>query len=127
MVVGVEDVRSGWRAVAQAFGRRGPPPLKPGKYSLLQKVYHLAVADAIMALVATGFLMLLKIDTPLWCRNPYWFSDHAWGVIYAIHDFCAMNVVTLLMAHVYFALRPEKPWMSRSMIRGWISRADYHV
>jgi len=71
--------------------------------------------------------MLLKIDTPLWRRNPYWFSDHAWGVVYAIHDLCAMSVITLLMAHVYFALRPEKLWMSRSMVHGWISKAHYRA
>jgi len=120
-------VRSGWRAVGQAFGRKGPPPLKPGKYSLLQKLYHFAVAAVVLALVVTGLLMLLKIDTPLWRRNPYWFSDHTWGVIYAIHDLCAMSVITLLMAHVYFALRPEKLWMSRSMIRGWVSDTDYRT
>jgi len=32
-----------------------------------------------------------------------------------------------LMAHVYFALRPEKLWMSRSMIHGWISNTDYRI
>jgi formate dehydrogenase subunit gamma len=126
MRVATADVRSGWRAVGQAFGPKGPPPHKPGKYSLLQKLYHLVVAVVVLALVATGLPMLLKIDTPLWRRNPYWFSDHAWGVIYAIHDFCAMSVITLLMAHVYFALRPEKLWMSRSMIRG-ISSTDYRT
>ena len=125
MVVGFDDVRGGWRAVGQAIGRKNPPPLKPGKYSLLQKLYHLAIAVVVLALVATGLLMLLKLDTPLWQRNPYWFTDHQWGVVYAIHDFCAMSVITLLMAHVYFALRPEKLWMSRSMIHGWISRGDY--
>jgi formate dehydrogenase subunit gamma len=127
MVVGFDDVRSVWRAVCQAFGRGAPSPLKPGKYSLLQKLYHLAVAGVVLALVATGLLMLLKIDTPLWRRNPYWFSDHAWGVIYVIHDLGAMSVITLLMAHVYFALRPEKLWMSRSMIRGWVTNSDYRV
>jgi formate dehydrogenase subunit gamma len=127
MVVGFDDVQSGWRAVCQAFGRRGPLPLKPGKYSLLQKLYHLAVAGVVLALVATGLLMLLKIDTPLWRRNPYWFSDQAWGVIYVIHDLCAMSVITLLIAHIYFALRPEKLWMSRSMIRGWVANSDYRV
>ena len=127
MVPGLEDIRSAWRGIGHAFGRRGPLPLKPGKYSLLQKLYHLAIAGIILALVATGLLMLLKIDTPWWRRNPYWFSDHAWGVIYAIHDLCAMSVITLLMAHIYFALRPEKLWMSRSMIRGWISDADYRT
>jgi formate dehydrogenase subunit gamma len=125
MVVDYDDVRNGWRAIGQALGRTAPLPPKPGKYSLLQKLYHLAIACVILALVASGVLMLLKIDTPLWRRNPYWFSDHAWGVIYSIHDLCAMSVITLLMAHVYFALRPEKLWMSRSMIRGWITRADY--
>ncbi len=127
MVPGFDDLRSGWRTFGEALGRQGPPPLSPGKYSLLQKLYHLAVAAVVLALIATGLLMLLKIDTPLWRRNPYWFSDHTWGVIYAIHDLCAMSVITLLMAHVYFALRPEKLWMSRSMITGWISRADYRT
>jgi formate dehydrogenase subunit gamma len=127
MVVGFDDVQSAWRAVCQAFGRGTPSPLKPGKYSLLQKLYHLAIAVVVLALVATGLLMLLKIDTPLWRRNPYWFSDHAWGVIYVIHDLCAMSVIPLLMAHVYFALRPEKLWMSRSMIRGWVSNTDYRA
>jgi hypothetical protein len=61
MVVGFDDMRSGWRAVGQAFGRKGPPPPKPGKYSLLQKLYHLAVAGLVLALVATGLLMLLEI------------------------------------------------------------------
>jgi cytochrome b subunit of formate dehydrogenase len=127
MVPGFEDLSSGWRAVGQALGRRGAAPLKPGKYSILQKAYHLLIAIVVLALVATGLLMLLKIDTPLWRRNPYWFSDHQWGVIYAIHDLCAMSVITLLMAHVYFALRSEKLWMSRSMIRGWISSTDYRT
>jgi hypothetical protein len=93
MVVSYDDVRSGWRAVGQAFGGTGPAPLKPGKYSLLQKLYHVAIACVVLALVATGILMLLKIDTPLWRRNPYWFSDYAWGVIYSIHDLCAMSVI----------------------------------
>ena len=31
MVVGFDDVRSGWRSVGRAFGRKGPPPLNPGK------------------------------------------------------------------------------------------------
>jgi formate dehydrogenase subunit gamma len=127
IVPSYEDLRSGWRAIGLAVGHRGPLPLKPGKYSLLQKLYHFAIAAVILALIGTGGMMLLKIDTPWWRRNPYWLSDHAWGVIYAIHDLCAMSVITLLMAHIYFALRPEKLWMSHSMIRGWISGADYRT
>src|SRR5262245_42336084 len=74
MVPGLEDVRSGWGTFREAVGRAGPAPLNPGKYSLLQKLYHVAIAAVVLALIATGLLMLLKIDTPLWRRNPYWFS-----------------------------------------------------
>ena len=37
----------------------------------------------------------------------------------------AMGMITLIMAHVYFAVRPEKLWMTRSMFSGWITRDDY--
>ena len=59
----------------QAFGRSGPAAASPVKYSLLQKLFHSLVAAVVLALVVTGLLMLLKIDTPFWRRNPYWFSD----------------------------------------------------
>jgi hypothetical protein len=36
-----------------------------------------------------------------------------------------MVTVTLLMVHVYFALRPEKLWLTRSMIVGWITPEEY--
>ena len=125
MVVDVDDVYSGWRAITEAFGRRGPPPLKPGKYSLLQKLYHLAVAGVILALVATGLLMLLKIDTPLWRRNPYVLADYQWGYIYVVHGFAAMALITMVMIHVYFALRPDEWRLTRSMFRGWITRREF--
>ena len=62
----------------------------PGKYNGLQKLYHAGIAVLVLAIVATGLLMLLKIDTPLWRRNPYWFADYQWGVIYAAHGLAAM-------------------------------------
>ena len=34
-------------------------------------------------------------------------------------------MITLIMVHVYFGIRPEKMWMTRSMFHGWISREDY--
>lgn len=125
MMIDLEDIRNAWRAVGQALGRGGPPPAKPGKYPLPQKLYHWAIAAIVLGLVATGLLMLLKIDTPLWRRNPYWFSDHDWGVIYAIHDIFAMATIALVMVHIYFAVRPEKLWITRSMIHGWITRQEY--
>lgn len=127
MLVDVADLRDMSRGVAQAFGGKGPAPALPGKYSPLQKLFHAVAAVIVLALVVTGLLVLLKIDTPLWRRDPYVFADDTWAVIYIVHDLCAMATITLIMAHVYFALRPEKLWMSRSMIVGSIARSDYLV
>jgi formate dehydrogenase subunit gamma len=125
MVIGPRDLRSSWRFVARALGGSGPPPQKAAKYSPLQKLFHMLVAALVLAIVATGLLMLAKIDTPFWRRNPYWLADTQWGMVYAIHGLCAMAMITLIMTHVYFAVRPEKLWMTRSMIRGWISHDEY--
>jgi cytochrome b subunit of formate dehydrogenase len=119
------DIRNGWRGILRAFGSSGRAPGKPGKYKILQKLYHLAIAILVLSIVASGLLMLLKIDTPLWRRNPYWFDPDTWGVIYSIHGFASMALVTLVMIHIYFALRPEEWWLTRSMFRGTVSRKEY--
>src|SRR5436309_10251568 len=125
MVIDAADIRNGWRSVARAFGGNGPQPGRPGKYKILQKLYHLAVAILVLAIVVSGLLMLLKIDTPLWRRNPYWFAPETWGVVYSIHGFASMAMVTFVMIHIYFALRPEEWWLTRSMFRGYVSRKEY--
>src|ERR1051325_6377554 len=38
----------------------------PGKYSLAQKLYHLAISVLILAVIASGLLMWRKVDTPFW-------------------------------------------------------------
>ena len=78
-----------------------------------------------LALVATGLLMLLKIDTPWWRRNPYLLADDTWALVYVVHDFAAMALVTMVMIHIYFAIRPDEWWASRAMFRGWITRREY--
>src|SRR5207249_10871761 len=57
------DLRDGVRHIRVAIGGGGPAPGKPGKYKILQKLYHLAVAILVLAIIASGLLMLLKIDT----------------------------------------------------------------
>lgn len=125
MVVVPTDVRDAWRELRHAFGRGGPAPGKPGKYELLQKLYHAGAALVVLSAIVTGGMMMVKIDTPFWKRNPYWLSDSTWGVVYVVHGFAALATLTLLMIHVYFAIRPEKLWMTRSMIVGWITRDEY--
>jgi formate dehydrogenase subunit gamma len=101
------------------------PPGKPGKYSLAQKLMHLAFALLVLGALVTGSLMLVKIDTPWWQRNPYWLSEGTWGLIYVAHGFAALTLITVVMVHVYFALRPEKLLFTRAMILGWITRSEY--
>ena len=98
---------------------------KPGKYSPAQKLYHLAIAVLVLAAIASGLLMWRKVDTPFWQRDPYWLSTDSWGVVYAIHGVAAMALVTMVIIHVYFALRPDEWHLTRSMLRGWITRKEY--
>jgi thiosulfate reductase cytochrome b subunit len=124
MMVWPADLRDGWRATRRAFGGRAEAP-RPGKYLLLQKLYHHAIALVLLTTIATGLLMMVKVDTPLWTRDPYWLSDQAWGAVYVLHGLAALISITLIMVHVYFAFRPEKLSLTRSMIRGWITASEY--
>jgi formate dehydrogenase subunit gamma len=125
MMIDRTDIRNGWRCVTRVFSRKGPAPGMPGKYSGLQKLYHAGIAVLVLAIVVTGLIMLLKIDTPWWRRNPYVLADYQWGWIYAVHGLAAMALITMVMIHIYFALRPDEWRLTRSMFVGWITRAEY--
>ena len=98
---------------------------KPGKFSFAQKLIHLAFAIVVLASSVTGAIMTAKMDTPWWDANTYWLSDESWGLVYVIHGFSALLLITMVMTHVYFALRPEKFAYLRAMIVGWITRAEF--
>lgn len=97
----------------------------PGKYSSPQKLYHLATLVVVLVGIGTGLIMLVRIDSPLWQRNPYLLSQEIWGYIYVLHGFSALFSISLIMLHLYFAFRPEKLFYTRSMILGWISTNEY--
>ena len=69
--------------------------------------------------------MMVRVRTPLFTRNPYLFGDATWGVTYVAHGLAGVALVGLVIAHVYFAVRPEKWWITKSMILGWITRRQY--
>ena len=77
-----------------------------------------------LTLIGTGAAMMVKIDTPFWQRDPYMFAADTWGWIYVAHDLAAMAVLSMVVVLVYFAIRPEKLWITRSMLLGWITRAE---
>jgi formate dehydrogenase subunit gamma len=122
---GPRDLKDALAAARSNLRRDAPPAPLPGKYSVSQKLIHLAFTTVVLAAIATGGMMMVKIDTPWWDRNPYWISDAAWGIVYFVHGFSALLLITLVMTHVYFALRPEKALYLRAMILGFISRTEY--
>jgi formate dehydrogenase subunit gamma len=124
MWIGRADVADALDTARSAL-RRALPTRKPGKYSVAQKLIHHAFTVAVLTTLVTGGLMLLRIDTPWWQRNPYLLADSTWGIVYVLHGLAALLLITMVMLHVYFALRPEKLKFTRAMIRGWITRSEF--
>ena len=91
------------------------PIALPGKYSTPQKLYHLAMLLVVLLGIGTGLIMLVKIDSPLWQRNPYLLSQEVWGYIYVLHGLSALFSISLIMMHIYIAFRPEKLFYTRSI------------
>src|SRR5688500_20069488 len=104
------------------MGREDIPGPRPGKYPLGNRLYHLAVMVAGLVVIATGVVMMWRVRTGLVDRNPYIMSDPAWGLTYVLHGLMGVGFVGLVIAHIYFALRPEKFWITKSMIFDYITR-----
>lgn len=105
----------------------GQEPPKPGKWGAENKAFHHLTAAAGLIVVFTGLLMMLRVDTIFQSANPYTFgiTDATWGVMFVLHGLAAVTFVGAIMVHIYFALHPDKHWITWSMIRGWISKRDY--
>lgn len=112
-------------ALVKGFLTRTDGHSRTGKYPADHKLYHHLVAVVAGFAIVTGVLMMVRVDTPFWTRNPYLLADSTWGVVYVLHGFSGVALITLIMAHVYFAIRPEKLWMTRSMIYGWVGREQF--
>ena len=119
------DLKEAWQRVRHQMGQETPAIRKHGKYPLDHKLYHLAVTIAGVAVIGTGLVMMLRIDGAFWPRNPYLFADATWGLLYVLHGLGSVLFVTLTLTHVYFAIRPEKLWITKSMIFGYVDRDRY--
>jgi cytochrome b subunit of formate dehydrogenase len=118
----LEDAR---RRVSRFLGRPAPPPRRFGKYPLDNKLYHLAIVCAGLAVIGTGVFMLKRVRTGFLVRNPYLFSDRTWGMVYVLHGLAGVGLIALIMVHIYMALRPEKLAITRGMVQGWMARDFY--
>lgn len=121
-----------WREFTRSFHATtkealGGPRLKNriGKYSVGQKGFHHAVAVVVLVAIVTGFIMMIGIDGPFWERNPFLISESSRGLVFVLHGFAGLISITMIMVHIYFAVRLEKLYMTRSMLCGWISREEF--
>jgi formate dehydrogenase subunit gamma len=97
---------------------------RAGKYTLPQKLMHLAWTVAILVAIVTGLLLLRKAGVPFLARDPYLRPLSTWGFLTVLHDLAALLSVFLILVHVYFGVLPEKRAYLRAMISGRIRRAD---
>ena len=111
--------------VLRFFGKDAPLPSKFAKYPLENKMYHGVILLAGLAVIGTGLFMMKRVQTGIFVRNPYLFSDMTWGLMYVLHGLTGVGLIALVMMHVYMGIRPEKLPITKSMIFGWMSRDFY--
>ena len=71
--------------------------ISPGKYWLPQKLYHHIITVFGITVIITGILMMFKIDSPFWERDPYFLASETWGIVYVLHGFASLCFVPMLM------------------------------
>ena len=120
-----EDVNEAMTRFKRAIGGSEPAPRKAAKYPWDNKMYHTAIVLSALAVVPTGLFMMVRVRNPLFERNPYLFSDATWGFMYVLHGLSGIGLVGLTIAHIYFAIRPEKLWITKGMVFGDITREDF--
>ena len=120
-----EDLGEMTARLKRAMGQSAPAPRKAAKYPWDNKMYHTAIVLSALAVVPTGLFMMKRIQTPFYVRNPYLLSDATWGAMYVLHGLSGIGLVGLTIAHIYFAIRPEKLWITKGMVFGDVSREDF--
>jgi cytochrome b subunit of formate dehydrogenase len=120
-----DDLRDAKKRVRRFMGLLAPPPRRFAKYPLENKLYHGAIIVTGLSAIGTGVFMMSRVRTIFFPRNPYLFSDMTWGLMYVLHGLAGVGLIALVMMHVYFAVRPEKLDITKSMIFGSMRREFY--
>jgi cytochrome b subunit of formate dehydrogenase len=119
------DLVDAWRRVRRFMGRPAQPPRRFAKYPLENKLYHGSIMVTGLSAIGTGVFMMSRVHTIFFPRNPYLFSDMTWGLMYVLHGLAGVGLIAMIMIHVYFAVRPEKLDITKSMIFGTMRREFY--
>jgi cytochrome b subunit of formate dehydrogenase len=119
------DLQDASRRVKRFLGQPAPPPRRFAKYPLENKIYHGAIVLTGLSAILTGVFMMFRVRTGIFPRNPYLFGDMTWGLMYVLHGLAGVGLIGLVMVHVYFAVRPEKLVITKSMIFGSLPEEYY--
>jgi cytochrome b subunit of formate dehydrogenase len=119
------DLEDAWKRLQRFMGKPVARPRKFAKYPLENKLYHSVIILCGMSVILTGVFMMFRVRTIFFPRNPYLFNDMTWGLMYVLHGLAGVGLITLVMVHVYFAIRPEKLAITESMIFGSMKRDFY--
>ena len=127
MWVSGADIKAGMAELSHMVGRNGTEVPKAAKYPIDHKMFHHGAAVSGLVAIVTGIFMMLRLDTWLGAANPYVLNitDNSWGVVYVIHGISGVVLFGMIITHIYFAIRPDKWWITKSMIYGFISREKY--
>ena len=80
------------------------------------------VMVSVSALV-NSLVIVAMIDTPWWERTNS-ISEATLGWMFFIHGLSTLALIAVTAMHIYFGLRPDKLFYTRSMIKGWISEEE---
>ncbi|MFV2089084.1 MAG: cytochrome b/b6 domain-containing protein [Pseudomonadales bacterium] len=111
---------------AQDFQEPFGDSIKPGKYSLAQKGMHHAMTILVLLVIGTGLVLFAVIDTPWWSRSNA-LAESTLGWTFLLHGLSTLGLIGLIALHVYFSVRPERRFYTRSMISGWISEDEHRA
>lgn len=117
-----QDLKTMWisaRDLKEPFDKS----VKPGKYSVAQKCLHATITVLTILVVVSGLVMFAMIDTPWWDRSNS-LSESTLGWTFLIHGLSTLALIGVICLHMYFGLRPEKLFYTRSMLKGWISKSE---
>lgn len=120
-----EDLEEGSNRMKRALGQDAPAPRRFGKYPLENKMYHAIIVLAGLAVILTGVFMIFRVRTGIFPRNPYLFGDMTWGLMYVLHGLAGVGLIGLVIVHIYFAMRPEKFVLTKSMAFGTLPKEYY--
>jgi cytochrome b subunit of formate dehydrogenase len=120
------DMDDAMKRFHRATGKAAPPPRRFPKYPLENKMYHAVIVLAGLSVMITGVFMMSRVRTPFFTRNPYLFGDMTWGMMYVLHGLAGVGLIALITVHIYFAVRPEKLVITKSMVFGSMDK-DYYL